>query len=353
MSDSIEDLEARIKAQDKTIRILSERLEKQVADNVTGFALFEQNVALEKVVSDRTEELEDQRLALEQALDELKSTQTELLQAQKMQSIGQLAAGIAHEINTPAHYVGSNLDFIAESFDELMGLLKSYEDAIEEAKGFAEAYDALKTKLAESLDDIDLNFIKEEIPDALLSSKEGISRIAKIVKAMKSFAHQGGDIFQKFNVETLILSTIEISRNEWKFCADLTTDLDPNLVEIEGLRDEIGQVLLNLIVNAAHAIEDKLAKDGDKGKIAVTSRLDGDWAEIRVIDNGGGIPESAREKIFDPFYTTKEVGRGSGQGLAISYNVIKKRHKGKLYFETELGKGTTFIIRLPVIEATD
>lgn len=348
MNHAQEQLIKRIRAQDKTIRILSERLEKQVADNVSGFALFEQNVALEKVVSDRTEELEQQRLSLENALMELKATQAELLQAQKLQSIGQLAAGIAHEINTPAHYVTSNLDFIAESFEELMRLLDSYEDAVNSANGYADAYERVREQLGKELDKADMAFIKEEMPDALDSSKEGIRRIAKIVKAMKSFAHQGGDIFQYFDLESLILSTAEICRNEWSVVADLKTDIDPELKQIEGARDELGQVLLNLIVNAAHAIEEHPPKHGQKGRIEVsTQRLDG-YAQIRVSDNGGGIPPEIQGKVFDPFYTTKDVGKGSGQGLAICYNIVHKRHQGKLFFETKEGYGTDFIIQIPV-----
>lgn len=347
MKPTVEDLQRIVGAQEKTIQILAERLENQSADNVSCFALFEQNITLENVVSTRTQELDCQRQELEQALDELKKTQAELLQSQKLQSIGQLAAGIAHEINTPAQYVGSNVDFITDCFDDLMNAIRTCENLLNhEDNELSPAI--VRQALTVALEKADLEYIKAEMPSALDACKDGIQRISNIVVAMKNFAYKGNGQLEPFDIQPLIESTIEISRNEWRFIADLETDYDPNLIQIKGMKDELGQVLLNLIVNAAHAIEDGQSDSQEKGSIRVLTEQSGNWAVIRVIDDGCGIPDSVKEKIFDPFFTTKEVGRGSGQGLAIAYNVITEKHGGELRVESEVGKGTTFILRLPI-----
>lgn len=295
-----DELQKTILAQEKTIQVLAERLENQSADNVSCFALFEQNIALEDVVSSRTHELEAQRRELERTLAELKTTQAELLQSQKLQSIGQLAAGIAHEINTPTQYVGSNLDFITESVDDLLVALRSCENLLnQDHREFSLA--VVRQSFTAALENADVEYIKEEIPRALDACKDGVQRISNIVGAMKNFAYKGNGTLEPVELQPLIDSTIEISRNEWRFCADLETRYDSSLKYIKGMKDELGQVLLNLIVNAAHAIEDSRAASEEKGTIRVITQKKDDWAIIRVEDNGCGIPDAVREKIFDPF----------------------------------------------------
>lgn len=347
MDEQVQLLEQKIEAQAKTIRILSERLEQQTADNITGFALFEQNIALENVVATRTGELEAHRIELERALSELKAAQAELLQAQKLQAIGQLASGIAHEINTPTQYVGDNITFVADSFSDMMRAMALCESMLTETPE-SESMQACRTTISRAMEMADYHFMKDEIPRALMECKEGIKRISGIVCAMKEFAHPSGGVMRPVDLNALIQSTVEICRNEWKLVADLDTDFETLLPSVQGLKDELGQVLLNLIVNAAHAVSDGNAGGAQKGLIHITTRLDGEWAEIRVQDNGCGVPPELREKIFEPFFTTKEVGRGSGQGLAIAYNVVKDKHQGELRVDSEPGQGTTFTVRLPI-----
>jgi signal transduction histidine kinase len=340
MNEQVQTLEQKVQAQEKTIRILSERLEQHIADDISGFALFEQNIALEHAVEMRTQELE-------LALEELKAAQTELLHSQKLQAIGQLASGIAHEINTPTQYVGNNISFLAESFTDLMTAIQSCEDLVS-VPPEGQSVENCQNTITSALEEADLDFLREEIPRALGESEKGIRRVAGIVTAMKDFAHPSGGTMQPVDLQNIIQTTAEISRNEWKLVADLETHFDPQLPAVEGLKDELGQALLNLIVNAAHAIEDRKQKNDINGLIRITTRHDDEWAEVRIEDNGCGIPEQTLPKIFDPFFTTKEVGRGSGQGLAIAYNVVTDKHNGRLDVSSESGKGTVFTIRLPI-----
>jgi signal transduction histidine kinase len=328
--DGIKELETKLKAQNKTIMVLSERLEQHISDNISGFALFEQNIALEHVVATRTHELETKHAELEQALEELKSAQSELLHAQKLQAIGQLASGIAHEINTPAQYVGDNIKFLNDAFNTLL-----------------QTIEFCRKTTPDIQEDEDLDFLTREIPRALKDSGEGMEYISNIVSAMKEFAHPSGETMRQVDLHSVIMSTVAISRNEWKHSAKLETDFDQQLPSVCGFKDELGQVMLNLIVNAVHAIED-CKTDNANGLIRISTQHDDDWAEIKVEDNGCGIPDELRQRIFEPFFTTKEVGRGSGQGLAIVYNVITDKHNGKLTVKSEQGKGSTFIIQLPL-----
>jgi signal transduction histidine kinase len=193
------------------------------------------------------------------------------------------------------------------------------------------------------------DYLVEEIPKALSQSLEGLDRVATIVRAMKEFSHPGGEEKQSIDINHAIQNTITVCRNEWKYVAEMTTDLDPNLPLVPCLPGDFNQVILNLVVNAAHAIADtKNEGKKSKGTISISTRHDGDWVEIRIGDTGTGIPEKHRAKIFTPFFTTKEVGKGTGQGLALARSVIVGKHRGSINFETELGKGTVFIIQLPL-----
>ncbi|MFT5304120.1 MAG: two-component system NtrC family sensor kinase, partial [Mariniblastus sp.] len=190
----------------------------------------------------------------------------------------------------------------------------------------------------------------EQIPEALGDSIEGVEAVSKIVAAMKEFSHPGSDQKCHVSMNQVLDSTITVAKNEWKYVADIETDYEEDLNLIDGLRAELNQAFLNIVMNAAHAIGDRVeAGDYSKGKIKLTTRSAEDGIEVSIQDNGGGIPESARDRVFDPFFTTKAVGKGTGQGLSIAYSVIAKQHGGQLRFEVEEGVGTTFLIKIPTI----
>ncbi len=283
-------------------------------------------------------------------ITERKQLETQLAFAQKMESIGQLAAGIAHEINTPAQYVGDNIRFLQDAFCDLEKLLKSYEQLLDENKNETVA-PALIAEIDATTAAVDLAYLMEEIPQAIQQSLQGIGRVTKIVQAMKEFSHPGTEEKVETDLNKAIETTLTVARNEWKYVADMVSDFDPALPPVRCLPGELNQVVLNLVVNAAHAIADVVGNNG-KGTITVGTRHAGDWVEIRVSDTGAGIPEAIRTKIFDPFFTTKGIGKGTGQGLAIAHSVIADKHGGAISYETEMGKGTTFLIRLPFNPST-
>jgi PAS domain S-box-containing protein len=282
-------------------------------------------------------------------ITERRNLEMRLMQAQKLESIGYLAAGIAHEINTPTQYIGDNIEFLRETFLGLRQLIGKYTDLLEAVKlGVVDL--SLVEELESTAANLGLDYLMAQIPRALEQSIDGISRVAKIVRAMKEFSHPGGQEKTSIDINRAIESTITVARNEWKHVAEVVTHFDWSLPCVACLPGEFNQVILNILVNAAHAIHDAIPKGSlQKGTITVSTRRDGEWAEVRIRDTGTGIPEEARPRIFDPFFTTKEVGKGTGQGLAIAHNVIVGKHGGTLTFETEMGKGATFIIRLPIL----
>jgi PAS domain S-box-containing protein len=271
----------------------------------------------------------------------------ELVQAQKLESIGHLASGIAHEINTPTQFVGDNVRFLSDSFSDIGRLLEQYQRLLAAAKTGV-CPEALIETCEAANRGADLEYLLAEIPKAIEQSAEGIDRVATIVRAMKEFAHPGGREKAAVNLNKAIESTITVARNEWKYVADLHTNLDPSLPPVPCLVGEFNQVVLNMIVNATHAIADAVKGTGGKGTITICTGRVGDFVEVRIADTGMGIPESIRHKIFDPFFTTKEVGKGTGQGLAIARSVVVNKHGGTIAVDSEVGKGTTFLIRLPL-----
>jgi signal transduction histidine kinase len=290
------------------------------------------------------------KLAIEkqQADQEQETLLARLLQSQKLESVGRLAAGIAHEINTPIQFISTNINFINESFIELSQVVTTFLQFLESVKKGAVTEAQVKAQEA-IVAHLDWDYLREEIPRALDQSKEGIQRVTSIIQAMKEFSHPGSKQKVNADLNRIIETTITVSRNEWRYVATVETDLDPELQTVPCLADEMGQVFLNLLVNAAHSIENKpdTHLEGEKGKITLSTRQDDHYVEIRITDTGGGIPKHIQDKVFDPFFTTKEVGKGTGQGLAIAHDVITGKHNGTLVFETEPGIGTTFIIRLP------
>ncbi|MBZ5592154.1 MAG: PAS domain S-box protein [Acidobacteriia bacterium] len=273
--------------------------------------------------------------------------EAQLAQAQKLESIGHLTAGVAHEINTPIQYLGDNTRFLDESFRNLDRVLRSYETLAGAAETSGLLAEEVKQARA-AAEEADLEYLHGEIPRAIQQSGEGVERVATIVRAMKEFSHPGSAEMKAIDLNHAIESTLTVSRNEWKYVAEAVTEFDPNLPVVRCLPAEFNQVILNLVVNAAHAIADVSGRGTGKGQITISTRRDGEWAEIRVRDTGTGIPHAVRSRIFTPFFTTKEMGRGTGQGLAIAHAVVVTKHGGTLDFETEEGQGTTFIIRLPI-----
>ncbi|MEW5725153.1 MAG: PAS domain S-box protein, partial [Thermodesulfobacteriota bacterium] len=281
-------------------------------------------------------------------ISEQKRMEFKLAQAQKLESLGQLAAGIAHEINTPMQFIHSNIEFLEYAFRQGEKLLEASRRIAENFPPEAPAGD-LAASLREAAEKVDLAYLAEEIPQATAGSLEGVGRISRIVESMRYFAHPDRQEKTPVSVNEAIENALTISRNQWKYCAEAETDLDPDLPRVSVLAAEFNQVLLNLILNAAQAITTARGKDPrEKGRIRVVTRRLGGLVEIRVQDNGAGIPEKFHSRVFDPFFTTKEVGQGMGQGLSVAYNIIAEKHGGSLDFETEVGRGTTFIIRLPL-----
>jgi two-component system, NtrC family, sensor kinase len=280
-------------------------------------------------------------LAVKEDITEKRALESELRQAQKMEGIGQLAAGIAHEINTPTQFVTDNLTFLEDAWTETLELLETCRQTVRELGPDRAA------RLEEAEKRCDYAFLREEVPHAIEQSLEGARRITTIVRAMKEFSHPDHPEKTEVDLNKGIASTITIARNEWKYSAEVITDFDASLPAVVGYPGDINQVVLNLIVNAAHAIRDKVGHDG-KGQITVRTRRQGDFAEIAVSDTGVGIPAEIQGRIFEPFFTTREVGLGTGQGLALAHSVVVRKHGGKIWFETEVGRGTTFFVQIPL-----
>ena len=263
-------------------------------------------------------------------ITERKVAEQRLAQGEHLESIGRLAAGVAHEINTPIQYLNDSVFFIREAMQDLL---------------------AHNAKLAAMLpagaaDDENIEDLQRELPPALDRVVDGLGRIAEIVRSMKEFSHVDQREMSRVDLNRAINSTLIIARSEYKYVADVETDFK-EIPQVTCHGGQINQVVLNLVVNAAHAIADKVKGTHDKGVITVRTFVENGFAVVSVGDTGGGIPEAIRKRIFEPFFTTKEVGKGTGQGLSIAHNVIKS-HGGSLDFVTEIGKGTTFNVRLPL-----
>ena len=306
------------------LNIIINPLTKQKAEKTSGYLLLAYDITNRKIL------------------------ENQLAQAQKLESVGQLAAGIAHEINTPMQYINDNTTFLKKAFTQFTAMVEETSRLLEKCN----AANEFKQKSAALPKRSELDFLLNEIPQAIEETLTGIERVTKIVKAMKEFSHPGQTDKTFIDINKAIESTIAISKNEYKYIADLKTDFDRTLPRVECLPGEFNQVILNIVINATHAIKDVVEQGINKrGTITITTKQEDHWAVIKISDTGNGIPEKIRTKVFDPFFTTKEVGKGTGQGLAISHDVIVVKHKGTLTFESEMGKGTTFTIRLPITQA--
>lgn len=320
---------------------------REVPAELAGFvgavnAAYEQadrdRAMLERSMELASQELIERNRQLEQDIEARKRLEIELQHSAKLTAVGQLAAGIAHEINTPIQYVGDNLSFLKIAFGELSNVAA-------ELLARGASYPEIAKKRA------DLQYFCEQIPSALEASKEGCRRVAEIVRAMRLFAHPGGKISTTADINLALTSTLAVARNVIKYVAEVELELG-ELPLVACRIGDINQVFLNLIVNAAHAVSDKFQATGELGVIRVVSRVDRDRVVVEVADNGAGIPPDIQPRIFEPFFTTKGVGRGTGQGLAMSRAIIVEQHRGSLNFRSTPGEGTTFVVELPISSKT-
>jgi two-component system NtrC family sensor kinase len=285
-------------------------------------------------------------MVVAQDITERKLLELELRHAQKLEAVGGLAAGIAHELNTPIQFVGDNVRFLQDAFGSTERLLGGYRDLYQmvlSGKPDPALLDSIRH--AESSEDRD--YLREEVPKALAQTLDGVNRVATIVRAMKEFAHPAQGEMAPADLNKAIANTLVVARNELKYVADVETDFG-DLPPVHCNLGDLNQVFLNLFVNAAHAVGDAVKGTGGRGMIRIKTRREGDYAVVAISDTGCGIPENIHGRIFDPFFTTKEVGRGTGQGLAISRSIVVEKHGGTLTFESQMGQGTVFYIRLPV-----
>jgi PAS domain S-box-containing protein len=279
-----------------------------------------------------------------QDVTERKQLEVSLRHAQRLESVGQLAAGIAHEINTPIQFIGDNLGFLRGAFQ---GIAKMRAVVLEHLSTLPESQE-LRAKLEALEEDHDLDFVFREVPKAIAQSLEGIEHVGRIVQAMRVFSHlDQTDQATSVDINASLRSTVTVARNETKYVADVELELD-DVPVILGFAGDLNQVFLNLLVNAAHAVGDAVAATQSRGKITLRTRVDGPSVVVSIGDTGTGIPEAVRRRVFDPFFTTKEVGKGTGQGLALARSLVVEKHGGEIWFETETGRGTTFFVRLPI-----
>lgn len=272
--------------------------------------------------------------------------EVELRHSQKLESIGRLAAGIAHEINTPIQFVGDNVAFLATAFEQLLSLCDVYRSLCDKALRAPLSADeaALKAKTEEAAD---LDYIRQNVPTSIASTVDGVGRVAKIVKSMKAFAHPDRGERTLSDINAALRDTLTVATNELKYVAQVETEWG-DIEAVPCFLSDLNQVFLNILVNASHAIGDVVRETGQRGTIRVRTYMEEDYVVVAISDSGTGIPPAIRNRVFDPFFTTKGVGKGTGQGLALARSVVVEQHGGALTFDTEMGKGTTFYVRIPV-----
>ena len=272
--------------------------------------------------------------------------EADLQQAQKLEAVGRLASGVAHEINTPIQFVSDSVYFLRDAIKDLDGLVEKYQSFVRDSN--AQTPNERSADIANTENEIDLAYLREELPKAIDRSLEGLNRVATIVRAMKEFAHPDQKEKAAIDLNRAIVSTLAIARNEYKYVADIETDYG-NIPPVLCHGGDLNQAILNIIVNAAHAIGDVVSGTDKRGRISIRTFVEGNDVCIAISDTGGGISDAIRAKIFDPFFTTKAVGKGTGQGLAIARSVIVEKHGGQLAVDAQVGSGTTFAIRLPIV----
>jgi signal transduction histidine kinase len=300
---------------------------------------------LEAAVFARTAQLEAANARLAEQLVWRDRVETEVRVSQRLEAIGQLTAGIAHEINNPLQYVGDHLEFVNDSTADLLSLVSRVAACFAAHPETADAGSASSQVVCDArsvFDSVDIPYLSRELPGALEAIGGGITRITSIVRAMKELAHPGTRDPRVADINRALESALEISANSYRGVAELDKQLSP-LPPVTCYVAELGQVFLNLIVNAAHAMEGRA-----RGKLSVASAVDGEHVVVSIADTGGGIPPEIQPRIFDPFFTTKEIGQGTGQGLAIARAIVVDHHGGSLSFDSVTDQGTTFTIRIPI-----
>ncbi|MFK7861672.1 MAG: response regulator [Granulosicoccus sp.] len=341
--------------QNKRLVEEKERLERLTVKQ--NEELLELNESLEEKVALRTREIEtaqseireqaekllESNNSLEHEISERQRFEVELRHAQKLEAVGQMAAGIAHEINTPIQFVGDSLVFLHNAFADLKTVASVSHNCLESLKGDRETHETLQ----EALENADIEYLVDRVPKALDRAKNGLERVSNIVKAMNEFSHPNQREMSIADLNSAVESTLVVAANEYKYSATLNTELQ-ELPPVHCHIGNINQVLLNLIINATHAIVDQHGSSVSDGMITVKSWVEGEKVVVSVTDNGSGIPEPIQSRIFDPFFTTKEIGKGTGQGLSISHKIVVENHGGQLHFDTEQGVGTTFYVTLPI-----
>ena len=291
-------------------------------------------------------------LLLGREITEQRALELHLQQARKLEAIGHLAAGVAHEINTPMQYIGDNLAYLKSTFDRLRGVIDRCLRLLDPATD-AHARPQLVTEIETQLTHARWQAASTQITEALNDSTEGVQHVSRIVRALKEFSHPDGTEKTPVDLNRALETTVTIAKSEWKYVATVELDLDPSLKFVRALAGDLNQVFLNLIVNSAQAIEAHF-QGRHCGRITVSTQRRGEFARIAISDNGGGIPQSIRDRVFDPFFTTKDIGKGTGQGLALAHSVIVTKHQGRIWFEVEDGVGTTFFIEIPLaVDACD
>jgi two-component system, NtrC family, sensor kinase len=291
-------------------------------------------------------QIREKNVKLADTLKELKGTQSQMVQAEKMASIGQLAAGVAHEINNPVGFVSSNLKSLTDYQLDLRAILSAYGQLMVRLSSLKDSgldlpeIEVLAVQLREKASDLDIDYILEDIPSLIAESREGLDRIKKIVQDLKDFSHPGEDVLKISDLNQNLESTLNIVWNELKYKATIYKAYAADLPQVKCYPQQLNQVFMNILVNAAQAIE-------KQGEIRIVTREADGFAEIVISDTGQGIPQENLSRIFDPFFTSKEVGKGTGLGLNVAYNIIKK-HQGSIDVQSEVGKGTTFTVRVPV-----
>jgi PAS domain S-box-containing protein len=315
---------------------------RHTADAVSHYLAIGADITV-KLEQERERRLLQERLYNE--MQERERIGIELRLAQKLESVGRLAAGIAHEINTPIQYIGDSLLFLETAYEALDQIRAAYLTAFEQL-GEAAAAPAIREDVRAAEEALDMPFLRKEIPRAFERTKDGVARVAAIVRAMKEFAHPDSAEQNPADLNRALETTLLVAHNEYKYHAQIERRLGelPDVICNVG---ELNQVFLNLIVNAAHTINES-GQDAQTGRITITTAAAGEHVQISVIDNGCGIPAENLDKIFDPFFTTKPVGRGTGQGLAIARAIVVEKHAGRIDVHSEVGRGTRFVLQIPI-----